>query len=456
MPDVNREEAAGLALEAARRAAADISAAWRISPGQPGVELDRARLLIARSRNGSVHASAPVQLARRLAGVAHKHEAAVRSGLQLLASAQGSQDDCRRLVRQHDIGAALTKQDRQGLLAGRRPTKAQREFLNELGVAAPAVLKLNDEYLRLVRSQLVGQLQEVVRLQLTAGLSVFASLERTRLTERTSLDDIEATGTQSGRSLNAGSRNVYRLLRQTSASDTEVATECELLMLKGKQAASRLAPLAVGLHRWATRGEGLRYRRDHAATSLAVASALRGALLAYAAGLYLTAIFRARLATLTDPWRVAARSGPQGRLSMLDGVRPNLMGAPERTSLRVRGMVESVDNLQVARNKRVAILRVRRGSTTASTIVLPFFNPSYVGIQTGTIVDVWVFSSDDVFAEFTNRNTARSLATLTERFGGWSGGVGGPTQSRRRSGYFVDCLGRHPVAPHVRRGPGQH
>ena len=56
-------------------------------------------------------------------------------------------------------------------------------------------------------------------------------------------------------------------------------------------------------------------------------------------------------------------------------------------------------------------------------MVLPYFNPRYVGVRAGTMVDLRVSRSADVLAEFTNSTTATALTGLRQRFGTAAGGV---------------------------------
>lgn len=418
LPDpLSRETAAELALRAAERASADLLAAWRATPGVPGTELSRARVVASRSRIRTVPTTVPVRQGRDLARLADTREAQVRTGLQLLASATRWQQRGRALVRRGSIRRTLTASDRAALLAGHQMTPEQLARLDKLGVGAPTVLFLNDKVFSRVAAQLDTQLHEVARLRLTAELSVFTAHERHRHTDQTALSDVVAQAGRERAHLHRDLGALHRKLRSAGANDQQVAQQAELVALNARRVARDLAPVAVGLHQWARTGRAsLRYREDVAAASILVASTIRTALLAYTAAIHAAAIFGAGLDGTTERWRTAARDLPKGAPGVLDS-RPG----PGLT--RVRGIVESIDDVQVNATKRVAILRVRRGARSATTVVLPYFNPRYVGIRTGTVVDLRANRSTDVLAEYTNTNTATAIAALRQRFGTAAGAV---------------------------------
>jgi len=418
LPDpVPRETVAELALAAAQRASADLVAAWRATSGLPGTELSRARLVVARSRIRMVPTTVAVRQGRDLARLADTREAQVRTGLRLLASATAWQKRGRALARRGKLRRTLTASERAAVLDGHQATPEQLAMIDELGVGAPTVLYLNDEVFALVEAQLQAQLDVVARLRLTAELSVFAAHERHRHTDKTSLSDAVAAASGARTTLHRELRLLYRRLRATNASDQQVAQLAEVLALNARGAARDLAPIAVGLHQWPRTGRtSLRYRDDVAAASIAVASAIRTALLAYAVSIRVAAVFGAGLDGSTQRWRTAARELPKGSPSVLDF-------APGAGLTRVRGITESIDDVQVNATKRIAILRIRRGPSSATTVVLPYFNPRYVGVRAGTMVDLRVSRSADVLAEFTNANTTTAIAALRQRFGTAAGGI---------------------------------
>ena len=418
LPDaLPRETVAELALNAAQRASADLLAAWRSTPGVPGTELSRARLVVARSRIRTVPTTVPVRQGRDLARVADSREAQVRTGLRLLASATEWQQRGRALARRGKLRRTLTPSERTAVLAGHQPTPEQLAAIDKLGVGAPTVLYLNDEVFSRVADQLQAQLAEVARLRLTAELSVFSAHERQRHTEETNLADAAATATRARATLLRDLGLLHRRLRSANAGDHQVAQLAEVLAVNARQAARELAPLAVGLQQWCRTGRtSLRYRQDVARASITVASAMRTALLAYTAGIHVAALFGAGLDVSTERWRKAARDLPKGAPGRLDS-------APAAGLTRVRGITESIDDLQVNATKRVAVLRVRRGPSSARTVVLPYFNPRYVGIRAGTVVDLRATRSADVLAEFTNTNTATAIAAMHQRFGTKAGAV---------------------------------
>lgn len=418
LPDpLPREIAAELALSAARRASADLVAAWRASPRVPGTELSRARLVVARSRIRTVPTTVPVRQGRDLARLADTREGQVRTGLRLLASATGWQARGTALVRRGRLKRRLSAADRAAVLDGHQATPEQLAMIDDLGVGAPTVLLFNEQVFAVVAAELDSQLREVARLRLTAELSVFAAHERHRHTDQTNLSDAIVQAGEARTSLHRELGLLYRRLRSANVSDQQVAQFAELVALHARQAARDLAPVAVGLHKWARIGRtSLRYRDDVATASITLASAIRTALLAYTASIQLAAIFGASLDGSTEPWRRAARALPKGPPRVLDS-------APGVGLSRVRGIVESIDDVQVNATKRIAILRIRRGPRSATTVVLPYFNPRYVGVRAGTMVDLRVSRSADVLAEFTNSNTATALAGLRQRFGTTAGGV---------------------------------
>lgn len=418
MTELSNEEAARLTLRWARMAAADLDAAWRLTPPPPMRVLNQSRVAAAQSRARAIPVARVHSAAADLADAADAHERAVGSALRSLGSALRNQARATELAQQHRLQSQPTAAQREKLLEGRRPTQAQLAALEKSGVGPRAVLKHNDVLARGVLARLQVEVDHAVRSSVTADVLQGAARQRGRASQTITLADVAASTSEHAADASSALRHLHAALKSSRTTDDEVAATAELVDAQATAALAALAPLAIGLDRWirGAPGSSLRYRPDVASAALNVASAYRGSLLVAASARLLRLVSESGVDDLVRPWRIAARELPPGSLRQLDG-----SDAP--ASSRVRGVVASIESVQVGPTKRIAVVRTRRGPSSGDTMVLPYFNPIYVGLVVGSVVEMRLEMRDDVFAEFTNASTRARLGAIADRAGTTKGGV---------------------------------
>lgn len=421
MPPPVVADASLRALRAVTQAASDAESAWQLMPRRSDAAIAKARVQLGRYRAHAAPSRAATQMCAELRDQASDAQARLGSALRLLSSAEQRLAEARAISRKARLPRQVTPQQLSDLAASGPLAPEVKQFLDDYGVGPPAVAALVDESLRRLAARAQTALQDVVRLTVTAEVSGLASRQRAARTEKTALSDIVEAAKSSAVEEQERHEQLHGALKDSSVSDRDIADEALLIADESLQTAQNLAPFVVGLDQWAARSGGrLRFRGDIAKTALSLTSTLRAALLDFAAATSIALAFASGSAALTRIWRKAAEGRPLGGLSDLDGTTDTVGGT---ATAWVTGVVSSLIPVQVNADKAITILRLERGADAATTAVLPYFAPLYVGLTVGTIARLRLATSDDVLAEFTNANTSTQLASLSTEWGTKAGGL---------------------------------
>jgi hypothetical protein len=416
-------EAETAALRAAGQAISDLSSASQLLPGRTDASLARARLEMGRFRAHAAPAKTAGRVAAELRDQASDSAEQAVSALRLLASAEAELGEARSISRQFRLRRSLTPEQLAAVTAVRPLPLTAREMLESYGASVPGLVALTEESLRRVQGDALDRVHQVSGLSVAAEVSALAGLQRAVRTQRSRLSELVDLAKTAEEAQGARHIQLHEVLRDKARTNADLAQQVLMIAQDSRSEARTLAPLVVGLDTWMARPNGqLRYRPDVAQVALSLSSALRAALLDFAAAQQASLIFRGGAPSLAQPWRDAAAALPPGELIQLDGSAGAGSGAAPVTG-EVLGVVESMTSLQVNREKAATFLRIRSGENSVTTVVVPFFNPLYVALAVGVVARLRVAESDDVLAEYTNRNTAKRIEALAGEWGTRAGAI---------------------------------
>lgn len=423
MAPMGRTDAEVVALRAATQAISDLSLAWRLMPERSDADIARARVEVGRFRAHAAPARTADRVSAGLRDRAADDQDEAGSALRLLASAERELDEARSISRQFRLRRSLTPEQLAAITAARPLPEGARNLLERYGASVPGLVALAEESLRRVQERARAGVHDVVRLSVAAEVSSLAGRQRASRTERSRLSDLIGVAKTAGERQRSRHARLHEVVGDAARADADVAQQSLLVAEESRAQAQALAPLVVGLDGWVARGNGrLRYRPDVAEVALSLSSTLRGAILDFAAAQQVSLIFGGGAASLVQPWREAATALPLGELTQLDASTGAGSGAARVTG-EVAGVVESMTSLRVNAEKAATFLRVRSGADAATTVVVPFFKPLYVGLAVGVVVRLRLAESDDVLTEYVNRNTTRRIAALVDEWGTRAGGI---------------------------------
>ncbi|MFV0634199.1 hypothetical protein [Demequina sp.] len=415
MPDApDTATAVALACEAIADAASATVAAMRAAPSVPTATPIRARVVAARSRLRTVTPDTVLD-----AGADYDREATARlrqcrTALRLLASARADQARAQHYLDSGRLDRKLPAAQRRALLEGHSPSPDDLALINKLALGPVGPARTTAALIDHAQSVVDAGITEATRLRVVGLATTLTARGRQRLTGEVAIADVAARALEARTETADALAGLRRSLQSTRTSEYDVAALAAAQDVRARAWVAALGRDAVGVQAWTGRGATqVHYRPDVSATAVAIGQSLRGALLTVAASSMLAAHFAGGSSPFTERWRSAARDVPRGRAGALDA-------APATGLSRLRGLVVGIEDLQVNQSKRVSILRVQT-PTSQRTLVLPHFNPRYVGLRVGTSIDLRAVRSPDVLAEFTNNNTRTRLQVLEAAWGGPGG-----------------------------------
>lgn len=209
-------------------------------------------------------------------------------------------------------------------------------------------------------------------------------------------------------------------LRHDMASGhTNLAALADELAAAAEEVWATFSPYARALDLWALDPGGKRrIIPQQVRLSLQTAATLRQAMRAVAMGTFVALLFADGASDpASELWVKSASGDSFSTVEEVEYVAPQFGDAFRASQvpgqqLNVTGAVIWSKAFQMNRDKRVTVLQVAVPQAEPVLLVSPYFTPSYVGIETGTVVQLRGTFSDAVLDEFTNANTRTTVETI--------------------------------------------